>query len=282
MKKMSKLTKKLLFSALALGLAVVTLTTTTFAWYTSSTTATATGGSETSGTTEDTTLLISTNQSDWGKSVKISSQSSLVPVQWNGTSFVPLGEGTATSTDYFQFTIYFKTTKSVIENQTNEDIPVYLKSLVLSNIETKQLAAHDNLLGADTEVSGAPNYKEYKVDAVRALDIVINGTAYDLSGTQQYKTGLEGGFNKIENADALAYYNAVTFDKEADYLKCEEDLETLNLDGTFVLTTLTAGSSSYGVQSVTFTIYLNGWDQYCFDACKGQEFTLDMSFSTIK
>ena len=35
--KFSKLTKKLLLSALSLGLAVVTLTTTTYAWYTSST-----------------------------------------------------------------------------------------------------------------------------------------------------------------------------------------------------------------------------------------------------
>lgn len=281
MKKMSKLTKKLLLSALALGLAVVTLTTTTFAWYTSSTTASAAGGSSTSGTTADSTLLISTNQSDWGKSVKINVESSLVPVQYKDGAFKPLGEGSTASTDYYQFTIYFKTTKSVIADQENPDVEVYLKSFVLSN-STETLAAHDNLLGAGNGVTGAPTAKEYKIDAVRALDVVINNTAYDLSGTQEYKTDLELGFSNITSADALAYYNAVTFDKEEDYLDKTENLTTLPLDGSFVLTTLTADASAYGVKAVTFTIYLNGWDKYCFDACKGQEFTLDMSFSTIK
>ena len=87
--KFSKLTKKLLLSALSLGLAVVTLTTTTFAWYTSSTDASAAGGTgSTSGQTSDSSLMISGDKGvSWGPTATItSSEFDLIPVQWNETA----------------------------------------------------------------------------------------------------------------------------------------------------------------------------------------------------
>ena len=32
--------------------------------------------------------------------------------------------------------------------------------------------------------------------------------------------------------------------------------------------------------TVDFYIYLDGWDTYCYDACKGQEFQLDLEFTS--
>lgn len=283
MKKMSKLTKKLLLSALALGLAVVTLTTTTFAWYTSSTTASATGGSSTSGTTSDSTLLISKDYTGgdtgtWGKSVTFDNlSSSLVPVQWKGSNFVTLDDKATAATDYYQFTIYFKTTKTY--DSSVQNIPVYLKTFKLTNT-TPTLPSYDNLLGANNGVSGAPTEASYSVDTVRALDLLIdNGTkkAYDLTGTQTYQTGKEKGFTDISLADALGYYNASMGATE----ERPEEFDKLELVD-FAVTTIDAASGAYQVKSVTFTIFLNGWDKYCFDACKGQDFTLEMSFSTSK
>ena len=148
---MKKLTKKLLLSAITLGLALVTLTTTTFAWYTSSTTATVAGGSSTSGTTSDSTLLISKDYDSsnpetatWGKSVSFDSLgTSLIPVQWDATKgkFTYLEGGDAANTDYYQFTIYFKTSKTFTTGATS--IPVYLKSLTLTN--GGALPQYDNL-----------------------------------------------------------------------------------------------------------------------------------------
>ena len=286
---MKKLTKKLLLSAITLGLALVTLTTTTFAWYTSSTTASATGGSETSGTTEDTTLLISSDyltageKAVWGKSVTFDDlDSSLIPVQWDTTKqkFTYLNDDDAQTTDYYQFTISFKTTKTYKSGATS--IPVYLKSLVITN-ETETLASHDNLLGTSSGVDGIPTKSEYKVNAVRALDLLIdNGTtktAYELSNTQSIDTDLE--FGLPAEADALNYYNAVTFEDSKNYLSRTESLANINLSSQKI-TEITVTSSSYQVVTVTFTIYLNGWDKYCFDACKGQDFSLKMSFSTVQ
>ena len=295
---MKKITKKIIFSALALALAVVTLTTTTYAWYTSSTTATGAGQSQTSASTTDSTLLISTDNSVWGKSVTVNSTSQMVPVQWTGSAFEPLeGETEITTSDYYQFTIYFKTSKTLIDG-TNPDIPVYLKKFVLTNT-TDELPAYDNLLGTTNTVTGAPNNKDYKVDAVRALDLLLTAgekdkvaTAskmYDLSGTQSYQLAKEGGFNNIASANALAYYNAAMDKTEDNKLTIpaseafEKDGEgkLVNVNGgSFVVTTLSAGATAYEVQAVTFTIYLNGWDNYCFDACKGQTFDLELLFST--
>ena len=35
-----------------------------------------------------------------------------------------------------------------------------------------------------------------------------------------------------------------------------------------------------GVLEVTFVIYLNGWDAYCFDACRGQSFNVEIDFTS--
>ena len=136
---------------------------------------------------------------------------------------------------------------------------------------------------------------------VRALDLVIadkdgaNGKGYELSEQFKYKTGKEYGFGEenvnIESADALAYYNAV-MGENAKLTRPENDNLTDMIIGdeqgniakdNYVLAgELVKGSTEYEILEVTFIVFLNGWDAYCFDACKGQSFNVSLGFTTDK
>ena len=129
--KFSKLTKKLLLSALSLGLAVVTLTTTTYAWYTSNTDVAASGSGSTSGTTNDKSLLISANGNEYGPSVTFINQvdGGILPLQFDGTDFHAYGSSDPSSTGFIKFTLHFK----ISEANSAAPTPIYLTSLVITN-----------------------------------------------------------------------------------------------------------------------------------------------------
>ena len=294
MKNLSKLTKKLLLSALTLGLAVVTLTTTTFAWYTTSTEVNVTNGQGTaSGSTSATTLLISSDNTNWGKEVKLSSASNLVPVEWNPTSgkFEELNSD-AEATGIYKFKLYLKTTKTWESGA--QSIPVYLKSFTLKNT-TGATKSETNILGADNDTVGAPKTALYSVNIVRALNMLVvdnastpNYNFYDLSNIDDVTGYEESGFTNIEtDANALAYYNKVmgaSLTKpatEAAYSQggtgLYKALALKDIMGTIVSD---ASAGSYQTLELEFTVYINGWSNYCFDACKGQSFSLALDFTT--
>lgn len=293
--KFTKLTKKLLLSALSLGLAVVTLTTTTFAWYTSSTEANATGSGMASGTTDDSTLMISSNNKDWSQSAEFEDLDALLkPVAWNGTKFVDVEGKDAASTDVFQFTLYFKTTKSVAA-ENPAAVKVYLNKILIANADKTLIKEYDNL--TDGKQANCPTSTTYSVDMVRALDMLIDNDDYELSNKFTYATDKESGFGEgnanIGTADALAYYNAVMGSNNQKTRPTEPLTNTVTLagadgsiaDANFVeigAMTATGGAAEYEVLPVTFTVFLNGWDAYCFDACRGQKFTLSLGFTTEK
>lgn len=290
MKKMSKLTKKLFLSAIALGLAVVTLTTTTFAWYTSSTTAQATNGSaSTSGTTDDSSLMISTDGDTFGPSVSLDdTEVYLIPVQWKSNKFQNKNEQDIDLDNYYyEFTLYFKATSDV-------DVPVYISELKIKNGKDAigDLTSYDNLvlseLSADTKNSdGLPNVEKYAVDVVSALDMVVSAgtkgedaskfktTSYELGGVNGVSPLSPSGFGTDETPNANAYYDKFmetnTVSDAADY-----NGELKELARTTVIGTIKAGE----ILQVTFKIYLNGWDNYCFDACRGQSFNVGLTFSS--
>lgn len=279
MKKMSKFTKKLLLSALALCLAVVTLTTTTYAWYTSSTQAQAgSGKANTSTSTDDSSLMISTDGKSFGTSVNLpSTQINMIPLQWKEGKFVDKDNGEAQTGNFYTFDLYFKTTSDASAN-------VYVKSITLTNEVTSigSLPQYDNLIYGKS-VTGAPTSSKYAVDVVKALDLVIKSgdtTTFDSSAvTKSYKLDQAGigvdGFGETQNANA--YYDAfmgTTTTTEAEAYNT--GLQTLSR--ATAIGAVPTGTE--GVLKVTFMIYLNGWDAYCFDACKGQSFTINMVFST--
>lgn len=265
--KFSKLTKKLLLSALSLGLAVVTLTTTTYAWYTTNTEASATGEGSTSGSTDDYSLMISSDQTEWGQTATITADSDLVPLQWDATEkrFEKYGASEGANSGYYQFTLYFKTSGA----NTAKD--VYLKNINIVNKEADatKLTKFDNLSNG---VEGCPT-TTYAVDMVKALDLVIgtgeNAVAYELSNKFTYLAD-QGTWNGTPNA--LTYYNDIM---TTDLVGSETaSLQVLSYAASL-------GQIPVGGQlAVTFTVYLNGWDAYCFDACRGQSFSISLEFST--
>lgn len=274
MKKMSKLTKKLLLSALALGLAVVTLTTTTFAWYTSSTTAAASSGEAgTSSQTSDSSLLISDAADGvYGTSVNLPKDGlAMIPLQFKDGKFVDKeGKDPANNDAYYEFKLYFKTT-------SYDSATVYLKSITLKNsaADLEALPDYDNLLSSGNRVDGTPALDKYSVDIVSALDMVIttNGTptSYNLGqsgfGHKGFNSATPNGnvyYDKFmgtsTSSDANTYNGAL---KSIDHVSIGE-----------------VGEGVDAVLEVTFAIYLNGWDNNCFDACKGQSFTVNLEFTT--
>lgn len=290
---MKKLTKKLLLSAITLGLALVTLTTTTFAWYTTSKTATASGTGVTSGETSDSTLMISTNGNDWSQNVTFAdNEAFLLPVQWNGGTFQNIDGEPAGANDYYEFKLYFKTTKSVPTSGTVSPVTVYLNKILLTNTGT--MKEYDNLTNGS--ITNCPTDSKYVIDATRAMDLVIGTKGYNLSGQYNYKTG-ESGFGQnnenIATADALSYYNAVMSASKTREGITDLTQVTVAEKATGVIAnanyieigsmTATAGENAvYSQLEITFKLFLNGWDQYCFDACKGQSFSLVLGFTTEK
>lgn len=304
--KFTKLTKKLLLSALSLGLAVVTLTTTTFAWYTSSTEASATGQGTTSGTTADSTLQISSNGEaetpQWAKTATIAvNGTDLVPVAWQSDGSFKDAKGQSTTSGYYTFNLWFRTTKTydTEDDSKNADIAVYLKNLKITNAAQSNLTRYDNLL-AEADGKGTLSASTYAVDVVRALDMVIadgegaNGKGYELSDKLQYVEDKEFGITE-GTSNAQTYYNGVM----GDFSSMPTNTGTLNPvsiteDGEITVTEddttqyVSIGSieadetnDKYTVLKVTFYIYLNGEDVYCFDACKGQTFKVSLEFTTV-
>lgn len=291
MKKMSKLTRKLFLSAIALGLAVVTLTTTTFAWYTSSTQAQASNGSaSTSGTTADSSLLISADGSTFNSTATIAQKGvDLVPLQYDATNnyFKQLKATEEYKVDgkaagIYSFTLYFKSNNAAA-------VPVYIQSLTIKNANEGDLTLYDSLnVSENGGADGLPTASKYAVDVVNALDLVIkndnstdNFFNYDLSG-KIADTKKSVGFTVDENANktpnAINYYNKFMTKSPIK----EEDAPGLSAFtkvtpiGTIPATT----AESAGILEVTFILYLNGWDKYCFDACRGQSFSVGIIFTT--
>ena len=83
------------------------------------------------------------------------------------------------------------------------------------------------------------------------------------------------GFANEETPNANAYYDA--FMKSTTTSTANSYNNGLNaLNRNTVIGTIPAGQ----ILEVTFKIYLNGWDNNCFDACRGQDFTVTLAFSS--
>lgn len=301
---MKKLMRKLVLSCFALGLAVVTLTTTTFAWYTSNTEAStnAVQGNTSSASSSDTLLVSATGRDNtWSNTCTPAVNNAvMLPVQYTGSNYTYVltktqaGESaqTAGSNDYLKFDVYFKTTKN--EGTKDAEIPVYIKSVTISNTGT--LTDFDNLL-AGQGIPGAPTGAVYTVDMTRALNMVTTSLEggndsnvknhLDLTGVS---TPLDSEKGLSDTVDAIKYYNAVMEDDLADQAENTKATKVTTTDGNYNainLGSLICSKASsegvaaeYSILKVSFVIYLDGWDQYCFDACKGQTFSVELSFTT--
>ncbi len=303
---MKKLGRKLVLSSLSLGLAVVTLSTTTYAWYTNNTTVSATGAQGTTSATTEGSLLISADGSTWSGEATLGSTNyskdgkGLKPLQLSSGALVGVdGNAVTPDTDaaeYLQFSIYVKTTSSTVS--TTAPVKVYLENLTITNTATasSDLTAQSILknYSATTGDDWDSGASTYAVDATRALSVAfasqtkgankgttIGNTEYSVNGICG-NASLEAGLGN--NPNALDYYNAVmgttlthtsTATELAKKVEAAEGVTAVNVTAVEL-----ASLESANAYEIIVTVWLDGWDQYCFDACRGQSFNIEMSFTT--
>ena len=137
------------------------------------------------------------------------------------------------------------------------------------------------------------------VDLLRVLNVEIEeatvtaGTAgsatsahYDLNPASTY-TYNSDTISTHASADAVTYYNLVMEDtKDVDPTDAVLPTTAIVAGATTNLLEFTvpaALDSTTGVTNdtyidLTFKVFINGWDAYCFDAVQGQNFSMALSF----
>ncbi len=311
-----KLKGKLILSCAALAAVATTAFSTTYAWYTSNTEVKATGLEASTGTSNDSALQISLDGQTWGASVDLGAVvENLTPVQRNAgatgvastfttqningtTNPVSSTADDATKLlNYVQFDLYFRNI-TIADSATS---PVYIKSAVVSNaqsggVNTKLLT---DIL---THTQAANTY--YKVDLLRALDMEIaagytapvgadakvectSSTATTGQKTSLYNLESYAGTDTLAGLstgwDALTYYNTVkglTTDaatRPEGYAEPTTGFSTVLNSQDSLIGTI---PSNKQILKTTWTLYLDGWDTACFDACKGQTVSFSFVFTT--
>ena len=219
------------------------------------------------------------------------------------------------SSGYIQFDLYFKMASGAGETRYLwlTGLTLSNQQALTSTLPTKDVLAVNNAyqdINPSWTASGETQYPStYNVDIRRALLISAVSTSYTNNGTtastksrkvfdpeslNSYSDSLTGvtGFN------AHAFYNHVmcsetthsTTEQSNPKCKCivvtEQKYEAVSL-GTAAdfaeqyLVELPAANletNKNNYAKVTFTIFLNGWDLACFDACQGQNILASMTF----
>ena len=246
--------------------------------------------------------------------------SALKPLQYKageGGSLETLEDGDSeavagTGHEYLQFSVYVKTTASAMpEGQTS--IPVYFNKLEIKNT-TEALPLYNILsdykVGNTTASGWTQTNGTYALDAIQALNLSLaaaeaktdsdgvvksSNIVADYYSLNDYFAAeeLKASTNLASTVDALDYYNAIMHGGDADttnYVKRPNDYAPVDIVKS-VHTAETADANSLEVVSITdvakayevvFTIWLDGWDAYCFDACRGQSFSINFGMTTVK
>ena len=307
---MKKGLRKLILSGTALAAVAATLGTSTYAWYTANETVSATDISGASAGAADASIFISKDHSIWSSTVALDEDGdvtggSLLPVEYisdtSGHTVTFKDLGTESSGSYTQgstrtvangaakkFTLYFRS--SVIAEDS--DAPtVYLKGITLTNSTTGTFPTADNLYYLQSEGYGVDtDNATYKVDFRNALKMVahtdasaganVNDKSLDLENyvTSDTETDL------VATADALGYYNNIMGTNLTTAMDARQNQSTVQAknSGGSERTTISLGTLPKDASYITvdFYIYLDGWDTYCYDACKGQTFQLALEFTS--
>ena len=317
---MKKGLRKLILSGTALAAVAATLGTSTYAWYTANETVSATDISGASAGAADASIFISKDHSAWSSTVALDQNGdvtggALLPVEYVGNTtdqqtsvtsanFKDLGSvsnnayvagntRTVANGAAKKFTLYFRSSKISADATAPT---VYLKGITLTNT-TEDYTPADNLFYTKTNGYGVNvNQATYGVDFTQALKMVIytdasdagladgnvNGKSLDLVNYQS--TGLNSNLGTI-NADnnALTYYNNIMSTSLTSAMDTQTKATiTEKNSNQSQRTAISLGQLNKDADYITvdFYIYLDGWDTYCYDACKGQSFQLDLEFTS--
>ena len=230
----------------------------------------------------------------------------LIPVQPTGTTGTfqtvkpgnPLVTASADGNDVIKFELNFKGSKIA---QTADAINVYLKSISITNTTPTALPQTDNLLygqtydhdsDADTpeiayakDAVGVDNTAGvYSVDFVKALGLQIDAAdgnddqTFSLASYQADSGNTEAAEGVPTATDhAHDYFNAVM---DTDYTDAQITAGQALTKVLYKTPIATLNKDGQTASTVTFYIYLDGWNDFCYDACQGQNFKINMSFTS--
>lgn len=293
---MKQLTRKLFLSICTLAICAVTLVSTTFAWYTSNTEVNASSIITETSADNDSSLLVKQlldrDAEVWSETwtnyleFTVKADAALIPVQYDNSTFTytTLSNNPAViDKNYLEFTFKF-TSNSTVDTK---DLVVYFNSFTAT---ATGATAYENLLfGNPKNVGTGLTGKKYTVDALYATNFVIE----DDDNTVSRVFGLEN-FAKVADgigvgtASALTYYNII-MGEELEYSSNPAKNITalpsdVKSDDMPIVTTISydAANNKYEEAEVTIGFYIDGWDAYCYDGCKGQDLTFTFSFSLEK
>jgi len=121
--------------------------------------------------------------------------------------------------------------------------------------------------------------------AANSTDETVTTKVYDLDG---YAVTSKDSDNLGATVNAVGYYNNVlgtNIVTPENYLAgatCVKSRTNVNADAAASEQTLSKLFTvpSTGFIEVRFTFWLDGWDSFCYDVCRKQNFSVDMAFST--
>ena len=283
------LRRKLIMSAVAVGVAAVGTTASTYAWFVSNTDV----SSSVSGAVEDATssLYISEDGKNFGtQKIDLGSKTSkLAPLQLTNDgatvayTLKDLEGNNANTENYITFDLYFS-----VQLQGNASKKVVIKTTAEDKGEQTHVA--------QTNVASADGYKAINQgdslweNVIKAMNVQVdikNATSVaelDAAQATSYYYALndtKGTYN------GLAYFNAVTGETHTpanvkeitNYLTETEISQTTkkaeNTTGVDFIPEITQS----GYYKASFTIWMDGWDDAAFDAVASHAFELGFTFA---
>ncbi len=269
--------RKLIVSGLTLGVAAFATTATTYAWFTSNTTVKT---NEVTGTVEDnSSIYVKTGSGNFGTSVDIeTSKLTFSPVQTsNGKKFTKLSGEATKNVDYLEFELEFMTESSTLQT-------IYLTDVTFKNTTVNK----DFTLKADAaaESDGLKKGATAQIDVLDALVLSIQDTTSgDTTSATSYKYSQDKTWvgSTVGKYDGLYYYNQIMDidqTRPEDYANRFDKTTYLNSVNSTRNGNITLGTVQGETHlKVTFRLYLDGWDQECFDAITSQTFKAAFTFS---
>lgn len=282
---MKKGLRKLILSGAALSAVAATLGTSTYAWYTTNTTVEANNIIGASADGGAASIYISNDGSHWYSKLDGNSTgyddititgSELQPVTLASGVWKDAKGQTVASPSVLTFTLYFKTAKL---EDTTQNVNLGIDAITIANT-TGSVKETENLIDGTTYSVDFLNALAMRIESATSTTANISNAGFSLTPGQGCVTRVNGNSYAASPitgtyASAHDYVKAVTQDNNA---VTQTDTTTDELESETNLAVLPGTGAA---QTVTFTIFLDGADVDCFDACRGQQFTLNMKFKII-
>lgn len=199
------------------------------------------------------------------------------------------------SANVLEFRLRFKSQKTIASDA--QKVSIYVSGITLTN--TRE-SADASKVPADVygEGTGIKGTGDYNVDILKAIKLNVSSAAVTKTG-DTYSTSTFGdvatyGFESfgaedtnISTANAIGYYNKALRTASGDkpiaapatnYNVGTETTKLEQASSSNAVKICEIGTSGY--TEVIFVFYLDGWDNYCYNACRKQGINVSLTFSS--